>query len=333
MTAEMRLTSHDRSHSDQAIGQLAAFSRLSSRGDVVDDSLAIALTGEIGAGRSLTIAQGFTASAVDRMRLDMRQTPYFTPGIFEDAYLPQAPGAITAVLRAPVTPRMTVDFLASYADEFHAADLIPLSEQTPRRNQQVAAIRAGLNLDLKRLRLRFEQGLRQENGAVLNAGFGDNTAASTFYAAVDADWTVSPHWRVKARYAAGYSIASTDGFGGLIDGFSDLTSSQFSMSLVRQGLVSHGDSLWLGVSQPLQVQSGAMRITLPTAYDQLTETLSYSTIAAPLAAAGGRLDFEAGYRLYMGRLGSIDLNLVHQSFALGDIEHSTTLILRSGFRF
>ncbi len=333
MMAAMRLTSRDRSLIDFSRGQLGGYSDVEARSEFVEDRFSVALTSEIGAGRSLTIAQGFTASAVDRMGLDMRQTPYFTPGIFEDAYLPNAQGAITAVLRAPVAPRMTIDFLASFADEFHAVDLLPLSGQAQRRNQRVASFRAGLNLDLKRLHLRFEQGLRQEAGAVLNAGFGDNTAASTFYIAVDGDWTFSPHWRVKARYAGGYSIARTDGFGGLIDGFSDLTSSQFSVSLVRRGLFSRADRMWLGVSQPLRVQSGSVRMTLPTGFDQLTEALSYSSIAAPLKTESGRLDFEAGYRLYMGRLGSIDLNLIHQTFAPAEMEAATTLILHSGFRF
>lgn len=333
MSAAMRLTSRDRSHTDFSMSQPSAFSNANARSKFVEDSLAIALTSDIGAGRSLTIAQGFTASAVDRMGLDTRQTLFFTPGIFEDAYLPQSSGAITAVLRAPLTPRMTIDFLASFAGELHAEGPISFSEHASRSNLRVASFRAGLNLDLKRLRLRFEQGLRQETGAVLSADFGEDTSASTYYASADADWALSSNWRVKARYAAGYSAANTDGFGGLIDGFSNLTSSQFSMSLIRQGLFNRADRMWLGVSQPLQVQSGSLRLTLPTGFDQITETFSYSSIATPLASESGRLDFEVGYRLYMGRLGSFDLNVIHQTFAPAEIDAATTLILHSGFRF
>ena len=333
MTAAMRLTSRDHSLAEFLLSQPAAFSGSKAPGKFVEDSFDIALTSDIGAGRSLTIAQGFTAPAVDRMGVEMRQTPFFTPGIFEDAYLPQASGAITAVLRAPVAKRVTIDFLASFADEFQVEDLVPVSDQTQRHKQQIATMRAGFNLDLKRLRLRIEQGLRQESGAVLNASFGGNTSASTLYAAADADLTLSSRWRVKARYAAGYSISSTDGFGGLIDGFSNLTSSQFSLSVIRQGLFNRADRMWLGVSQPLQIESGSLRMTLPTGFDQLTETLSYSTIAAPLTSNSGRLDFEAGYRLYMGRLGSIDVNVIHQSFAPAEIKATTALILHSGFRF
>ncbi len=333
MTADIQLTSRDRSLTDFSSRNQAGFSDGAKRGDFTEDKLAVALTSEIGAGRSITIAQGYTAMAVDRIGLETRRTPFASQSLFNDAYLPEVKGEITAVMRSALSSRITVDFLATHADDFYSATVLSPADEKLRGDQRVSAFRAGVNIDLPRLHLRVEQGFRREVGAIFNASFGDHSGASTFYGALDADWTLSRHWRIKTRYAAGYSFADTAGFGDLIDGFSGLTTSQFSLALVRHGLISEADSLWLGASQPLQIQSGAVRMTLPTGYNQFTETLSFSTIVAPLAAPQGRYDFEAGYRLHVGQLGSVDLNLIHQTFAQPEIKGSTTLIMRSGFKF
>ena len=322
LTVDMQLTSRDRSLTD-----------ISVRSENSDDHLAVALTNDLGAGRSLTLAQGFSAALVDRMGLKLRQTRFMTPGFFEDAFLPHAPGTFTAVFRAPLAHHMTTDVLFSYADHPETMDRALQNAEAAPAHQRLATVRAGLNLELPGIRFRLEQGLRQEVGSILNATFGDNTSALTIYGAIDAQWMLSQNWRLNSRYAAGYTIAETDGLGGLVGGFSNLTSSQFSISLAHRGIFDGADSLWIGVSQPLLIQSGSINMVLPTGYDQRTETLSFSAFAAPLAAKGGRLDFEAGYALPIKGFGSVDLNLIHQTFAPVGTRGSTTLILRSGLQF
>jgi len=334
MTARMRLTSRDRSYTDIGLNQAAAFDGAEARNDVTDDAIALALTNDLGAGRTLTVAQGFTAAAADRMSVSARRTPFLTESAFTDAYLPDAKSAITTIMRAPLSKRLTADFLVSYAYDYYddAFGLTPDGAAQPSRSG--AAIRAGLNLNLRGLQMRFEQGLRREEGAILDARFsGENTSGSTLYGAIEADWSLAPKWRLKGRYAAGYTFAQTDGFGSLIDEFSDLTTTQFSLALARNGLFGARDSLWLGVSQPLQIETGAARLTLPTGFDKLTETLSFEEISAPLAFEGRRLDFEAGYRLYAGPLGAMDINVIHQTYGATETPGVTTLVLRSGFVF
>ncbi len=332
-SADMRLTSRDRSLTDYSSNITAAFSGVDARNDLVDETIAVALISEFGSGQSLTVAQGFTSTAVDRMILRTRQTPFLTQAAFTDAYLPEAKTAITAMMRSPITRRISADFLISYSYAFYPENFDALGDASLSPERQASAVRVGLSYDLPNAHFRIEQGLRQETGAILDATFGENTSAETLYGAVEGEWALSPKWQIKGRYAAGYTFAGTDGFGGLVDGFSNIISSQFSISVARLGIFNDADNLWIGVSQPLQIQSGYVRMTLPTGYNQFTDTLSFSTLASPLAPDDGRLDLEAGYRLHTSQLGSVDLNLIHQTFADSTMPDLTTLLLRSGFRF
>jgi hypothetical protein len=334
MTMRMRLTSRDRSYTDIGINQAAAFEGAFARNDVTDDTIALALTNDLGAGRSVMVAQGFTAEAADRMSIPERRTPFLARSAFRDTYLPDAKAAVTTVMKTPLSKRIAADFLVSYAYDYYADSfgLTPDGAAAPSRN--AATMRAGLSYITRNLHMRVEQGLRSEKGAILDARFsGDNTSSSTIYGAVEADWSPAQGWRVKGRYAAGYTRATTDGFGALIDDFSNLTTTQFSVALVREGLVSASDSLWLGISQPLQIETGAARLTLPTGFNKQTEAMSFETVSAPLAFAGRRLDFEAGYRLQNGPLGALDINLIYQTFGAYETPAATTLIVRSGFGF
>ncbi len=334
MTMRMRLTSRDHSYTDVGLNQAAAFDGAFARNEVIEDTFALALTNDFGAGRTVMVAQGFTAEAADRMSIPTRRTLFLAGSAFTDGYLPDAKAAVTTIMKTPLSKHTAADFLLSYAYDYYA-DTFGLTldgAAAPARN--AATIRAGLSYNTRNLHMRLEQGLRREQGAILDARFsGDNTSSSTIYGAVEADWAPAPGWRLKGRYAAGYTMAETDGFGALIDDFSNLTTTQFSIALVREGLVSASDSLWLGVSQPLQIETGSARLTLPTGFNKQTEALSFETVSAPLAFAGRRLDFEVGYRLQNGPLGALDINIIHQAFGAYETPAAITLIVRSGFGF
>jgi hypothetical protein len=74
-------------------------------------------------------------------------------------------------------------------------------------------------------------------------------------------------------------------------------------------------------------------LTLPTGYNQYTETLTFTPVTASLAPAGRRLDFEAGYRLFSGRAGAVDVNVIHQTFGGFDLPAATTALVRGSFDF
>ena len=331
LTARMRLTSRDRSLTDFSAHQVAAFSGADMRSPLVEDELAVSLMSDLGEGRSLTVAQGFSARTADAFGVETRRTPFLSESAFADGFLPVSERALSGLVSAPLTKRLSADMLVAHAYDFYADDLLFADAPRPFFDDRSASVmRVGLNVRLADAVLRVEQGVLQENGAILGATFDGGAGASTVYAAFEADWAFSPLWRFKGRFSAGRTFAQTDGFGQLIDEFSDLTTSQFSLSLVRDRLLNRHDSLWLGVSQPLRIEGGAALVTLPTAYDPFTDTIAYTTRRAPLSPDGRQYDIEAGYRLFMGPFGTVDVNVIHQLFA-DETEAATTLFLRGGF--
>ena len=333
MSAQMRLTSEDHSLTDFSAHQAASFTGLEARGDLIEDRLAMSLTSDLGAGRTLSVAQGFSPTAMDSRSLPIRRTPFMTRSAFVDAYLPQAEGAFTASMTTQLGPRLIADFLAAHAYDFYAQGDALLDAPEPHEDRRSSVFRTGLTMRTGAALLRIEQGVLQEAGAVLGAAFEGGANASTFYGAVEADWTFAKAWRLKGRYALGRTSADISGFGGLIDDISALTTSHFSVSLSRARLFGAADSLWLGVSQPLRVDAGSASLTLPTEYNPLTDQIIYTTTRASLAQEGRQYDLEAGYRLFMGPLGALDVNLIHQLYADEAQSAATTLVLRSGFSF
>lgn len=334
VTAQMQLTSSDRSLTDLSSNQAASFAGADVENDLNEDRLAFALTTDLGEGRRLSFAQGFAATTVDSQNQSLRRTPFLSQSAFTDAYLPEAEGALATMLQTPLSKNLHADLMIAHAYDFYT-DAAPLLDIDAPVNpeRQASVFRAGLNFTAGRALFRLEQGLLQEEGTVLGAFFEGDASASTVYGAVEGDWAFAPLWRMKGRYALGRTDADISGFGGLIDDFSGVLSSQFSFSLSRARLFGERDSLWLGVSQPLQVSAGTASLRLPTAYDPLADELTFTTTRASLASEGRQYDLEAGYRLFMGPLGAVDVNVVHQRFAENALPPATTVLLRSGFDF
>ena len=72
---------------------------------------------------------------------------------------------------------------------------------------------------------------------------------------------------------------------------------------------------------------------LPTGYNQYTEVLTFTPVTASLAPDGRRLDFEAGYRLFSGEIGAVDVNVIPQTFGGFDAPAATTALVRGNFEF
>jgi len=168
---------------------------------------------------------------------------------------------------------------------------------------------------------------------VFGAQFGGDVSATTVYSAIEAAWSPAPHWRLQGRIAAGLTYGGAYGFDEFAEAAPVLKTSQFSIAAQRTKLFSYADSLWIGVSQPLQVEAGALDLMLPTGFDQLTESLIFTPVSASLAPDGRRLDYEAGYRLFSGETGVIDVNLIHQTFQGFNLPAETAALLRGSFSF
>ncbi|NNE42335.1 MAG: S8 family serine peptidase [Marinicaulis sp.] len=331
--ASFQLVSRNRSMIDLAANRAASFQGADPQHHTADNRLAFAFTNRLSNTQTMTVAQGFTPRAVDTIGLAKRETPFLTRSSFADGYLSQSTNSLVAVAKRKLTNGMSLDILLSYSFEHEPEEFFVAPLSIDHSTRKTSNLRVGWNAFTGGANLRFEQGLRFEEGAILEATFGDGTAASTVYSAVDADWRTGKNWRLKARYSAGYTFAKTDGLGNFIDGFSNLMTSQFSAAIIRSSLIAKGDSFWIGVSQPLQIETGALTSTLPTGFDKITEEIIFSSRRTPLAPERRQLDFEAGYTLRAGPLGDIDFNLIHQTFGEAGIAPATTALVRGGFDF
>ena len=337
-TVRFRMTERDLTAFAPGASQLAAFDGIDPDADLTEETLAFAFTNQLSGGETLTVAQGFAARTLDSMVIDGRSTPFITNSAFSDAFLPEGADALSGLVQTKIARSLTADFLVTYDFADRAEDPFlfdPLLDPVGAGPNEAtsSAFRAGINYASPGLRVRFEQGLRRESGAFLGAQFGENTEATTVYGAIEASWRLTPLWSLAGRYSAGYSEASTDGLGALVDGFSGVVSTQFSTSLIRDRVFGASDQFWVGVSQPLQVEAGEINLIAPTDYDPLTDSLTFTSLSAPIALEGRRYDVEAGYRLLSGPLGALDINLLHQRFAEGEIPPQTTFVLRGGFDF
>lgn len=330
----MRLTSRDRSGLSLIDNQIALGGDAFRRDALADEqSFGFAFSGDV-AGAHIIAAQGFTAASVDRMAAPARATPFLSDSAFTDAYLPRSTDAVTSLMQFSAAKNITADVMMTSGGERDLdLETTLLGEGLPDNNPDVFVLRGGVNFFFDKAMLRLEHGLRQEQGGVFNARFGEDASASTVYSAMEASWTPAPLWRLQGRVAAGLTFADAFGFEAFAENTPVLTTTQFSFAVSRRKLFGAADSLWLGVSQPLQVETGALQLMLPTAYNPYTEEVFFSPATASLAPDGRRLDFEAGYRLFSDENGVIDVNLIHQTFGDFDLEAQTTALLRGRFDF
>ncbi|WP_428406946.1 S8 family peptidase [Hyphococcus sp.] len=331
---QMRLTSRDRSQRSLIDHQIA-FGGASSRSDArAEESIGFAFSGAINEETHLIAAQGFSAAAVDRMAVPSRATPFLSDSAFNDAYLPRSADAVTSMMQFSPAKNITADLMMTAGgDRDLTLETALYDDGLPMDNPDVFVLRGGVNVAFGDTILRFEQGMRQEQGGVFNARFGGDMNATTVYSAIEGVWSPAPLWRLQGRIAAGLTFADAFGFEAFAENAPVLKTTQFSAAVSRQKLFGEADALWLGVSQPLQIEAGALELMLPTAYDPYTEEFFYSPVTASLAAAGRRLDFEAGYRLFSDESGVIDVNLMHQTFGGYDLDAQTTALLRGRFDF
>lgn len=303
--------------------------------DIQDHTLAFAMSGGVSERVSLVAANGFTPAQLDRNSAPTKATPFLSDHAFTDTQLPKSTDATTVMMRMNLSARLSLDMLLTHGEDDSPdrgqAVLFDLSQAQERPTASV--MRLGANVTLGSTSLRVEQGLRRENGSVLGAKFAGSNSATTIYSAIEGGWALGRRWHLQSRLAAGLTFADGLGFDAFTDGTTSFTTTQMSLALRREGIFSDTDTLWLGVSQPLQVESGALNLLAPTGFDQRTETITYTALRAPLSAEARQLDIEAGYRLLSGPLGAVDMNIIHQTFGQFDLPPQTTALIRGQFRF
>ena len=98
-------------------------------------------------------------------------------------------------------------------------------------------------------------------------------------------------WRFATEAEAGFSWLHAGG--GMLAGFSDVTTSAMALSARRR--LGTRDAVTLSVSQPPRVESGHARLVLPVGRDRSGRILGRS-FSAGLAPSGRQIDFSARWR-------------------------------------
>lgn len=129
-------------------------------------------------------------------------------------------------------------------------------------------------------------------GARLHPALSEGGADTVF---LDAgfDWDLGRGWQLGGETRLGWTRAAT---GEIISSGSRFISSAWAVDISRASVLTSGDIMGLRISQPLRVETGGLRLSLPASFDYRTETAGYATQRLSLSPAGRELIGEAAWQ-------------------------------------
>ncbi len=131
-------------------------------------------------------------------------------------------------------------------------------------------------------------------GAIFDPALGNLQTRSLFVGG-EAQYRIDGGWSLTFAGQQGWSNAS--GNGGLTGTGSAIVTRAFRLQLAKSGLFDGGDSLLIGIAQPLRVESGAVQVTLPVGYDYGSRRTTLAPRNFNLMPSGREITGELGYRL------------------------------------
>ena len=184
-----------------------------------------------------------------------------------------------------------------------SADRAVLPQLDPRQGRQTDRLtRLGLSLDGKVGRAMdwtLGLGLMKEQRSVLGARFasalgggGATTAAITPAFA----WQIGSNWQFTG--AANLNLTRFS-HGPVAQARSRLISSAWSVDVGRFGAILADDRLGLRISQPLRVESGALLLNLPVAWDYASGTARFGQVPLFLSPKGREITTEAAWSAHV----------------------------------
>ncbi len=181
---------------------------------------------------------------------------------------------------------------AQSAAPFTLAD----ADQPIWREQRVA--RFGLALDRRFGSVDAALGASwlQEDTGVLGARLHDALGAvgtNSLFLDARTTWQPGDGWYLGGMARTGMSRPRS---GGTLTQASQLISAAWALDAGRSNIFKRGDALMLRLSQPLRVEHGALRFTLPVAYDYATLTATEGTRAFALTPRGREVAGELAWR-------------------------------------
>ncbi len=177
--------------------------------------------------------------------------------------------------------------------------------------------------------LALRAGLLGERETMLgsrSAGAFGRLSAGSAFVGVDGGIQAGA-WRLDASAEAGIAHAAADG--GMLTGLSPLFSSAFALRAERP--LDATGSLRLSVSQPLRVESGRARFSIPAGRTKGGRVLR-RTLNASLAPSGRQIDFAAGWRKRLDAGGDLRLGAVWTLDPGHDPSAPAELTLLAGYR-
>ena len=128
--------------------------------------------------------------------------------------------------------------------------------------------------------------------------FGNGT--STVYMGLGGKLALADNFSIRANGYAGMTNPSLNGENSLIKNSSEIITSSFNAVVEKAGSFVKGDTLGLGVSQPLRVESGSMQFDIPVQLDSTYTSLVTRSFSQDLSAQGREIDMEVNYAIPVG---------------------------------
>lgn len=164
-------------------------------------------------------------------------------------------------------------------------------------------------------RLDLTGGVISERNMVLGALSGGALAlgsgAETLFAEIKGSIALGRGISLSGQYLHGATFV--DGVeGSLFSGTSMLRLSEFSVLLVKRGVLAERDLIGFALSQPLRLEAGQTTLNLATSRNYTSGALGFTRSVLSLAPSGREIDMELAYRWADSGSFSIDASLLYQ---------------------
>lgn len=133
--------------------------------------------------------------------------------------------------------------------------------------------------------------------------FGNGT--STVFMGLGGKMALNGGITLHANGYAGMTNPSLNADNSLIKSSSEIITSAFNAAVEKAGSFVKGDTLGLGVSQPLRVESGSMQFDIPVAMNSNYTSLISRNFTQDLSAQGREVDMEVNYAVPVGTAESL----------------------------
>ena len=143
----------------------------------------------------------------------------------------------------------------------------------------------------------FFGGTNEEDGFLatsVEGAFAETSKANTTFAGISSYGWLNSEWSYNALGSVGSTALDVEGVG-LLNDINDVTSTAFAFEMARSVGLNAQDSVHIGISQPLRVESGNATIMVPQLYDQ-NGSLNFSQASTDLSPSGRQVDLSFGYQ-------------------------------------